>query len=43
VLGERHPDTLTSLHNLAGLYLRQGCHGEAEPLTPRESSNKVAS
>jgi len=30
--GERHPDTLQSLDNLALLYQRQGRHGEAEPL-----------
>ena len=32
VLGERHPDTLASLDNLAALYLNQGRYGEAEPL-----------
>ena len=32
VLGERHPDTLTSLNNLAVLYESQGRYGEAEPL-----------
>ena len=30
--GDKHPDTLTSLHNLAGLYDAQGRYGEAEPL-----------
>jgi len=31
-LGERHPDTATSLNNLAGLYESQGRYQEAEPL-----------
>jgi len=31
-LGDRHPDTATSLNNLAGLYKSQGRYGEAEPL-----------
>ena len=31
-LGPRHPDTLTSLNNLALLYQAQGRYGEAEPL-----------
>ena len=35
VLGERHPDTLTSLNNLAALYTSQGRYGEAEPLLRR--------
>jgi tetratricopeptide (TPR) repeat protein/CHAT domain-containing protein len=30
--GLRDPNTLTSLHNLASLYARQGRYGEAEPL-----------
>ena len=30
--GERHPDTLGSLNNLAFLYQSQGRYGEAEPL-----------
>ena len=32
MLGPRHPDTLSSLNNLAGLYEDQGRYGEAEPL-----------
>ena len=32
MLGPRHPDTLTSLNNLAVLYQAQGRYGEAEPL-----------
>ena len=32
VLGERHPSTLTSMNNLAGLYQAQGRYSEAEPL-----------
>jgi Tfp pilus assembly protein PilF len=32
VLGPHHPDTLTSLDNLATLYSDQGRHREAEPL-----------
>ena len=35
VLGERHPDTITSLNNLAGVYDRQGRYAEAEPLYPQ--------
>ncbi len=31
-LGDRHPDTATSLNNLAVLYKSQGRYGEAEPL-----------
>jgi tetratricopeptide (TPR) repeat protein len=31
-LGDRHPDTATSLNNLAELYRSQGRYGEAEPL-----------
>ena len=31
VLGAEHPDTLTSVNNLAWLYERQGRYGEAEP------------
>ncbi len=31
-LGKTHPDTLTSLNNLAGLYQAQGRYSEAEPL-----------
>jgi CHAT domain-containing protein/Flp pilus assembly protein TadD len=30
--GKEHPDTLTSLNNLAVLYMLQGRYGEAEPL-----------
>ncbi|MCP4702881.1 MAG: CHAT domain-containing protein, partial [Gammaproteobacteria bacterium] len=32
VLGKEHPDTLTSVNNLAGIYRVQGRYGEAEPL-----------
>jgi len=32
VLGERHPDTITSMNNLAGLYYATGRYGDAEPL-----------
>jgi tetratricopeptide (TPR) repeat protein len=32
VLGEEHQETLRSMNNLAGLYLRQGKYGQAEPL-----------
>jgi len=31
-LGDRHPDTLGSMNNLAGLYYSQGKYVEAEPL-----------
>ena len=31
VLGEEHPDTLTSMHSLANLYNDQGRYAEAEP------------
>ncbi|MCI5149030.1 MAG: tetratricopeptide repeat protein [Candidatus Electrothrix sp. MAN1_4] len=31
-LGTEHPDTLTSINNLAGLYESQGRYSEAEPL-----------
>ncbi|NCT46099.1 MAG: tetratricopeptide repeat protein, partial [Microcystis aeruginosa G11-09] len=31
-LGDNHPDTATSLNNLAGLYYSQGRYSEAEPL-----------
>jgi tetratricopeptide (TPR) repeat protein len=34
-LGPEHPDTATSLNNLAGLYLEQGRYEEAEPLYER--------
>nr|VFK14111.1 MAG: Tetratricopeptide repeat-containing protein [Candidatus Kentron sp. FM] len=34
-LGPEHPDTLTSLNNLAGLYQSQGRYSEAEPLYQR--------
>jgi tetratricopeptide (TPR) repeat protein len=34
-LGAEHPDTATSLNNLALLYWRQGRHQEAEPLYQR--------
>jgi len=32
VSGDRHPDTLTSMNNLAALYKSQGKYDEAEPL-----------
>src|SRR5215475_10108414 len=32
VFGPRHPDTLTSMNDLALLYASQGRYGEAEPL-----------
>jgi len=32
LLGEKHPDTLVSISNLATLYQHQGRYGEAEPL-----------
>ncbi|RJP18113.1 MAG: TIR domain-containing protein [Candidatus Omnitrophota bacterium] len=35
VLGGEHPDTATSLNNLAGLYNSQGRYEEAEPLCRR--------
>jgi len=35
VLGEEHPDTLTSVNNLAAAYDAQGRYGEAEPLYKR--------
>jgi tetratricopeptide (TPR) repeat protein len=35
VLGREHPDTLTSLNNLAALYQAQGRYQEAEPLYQR--------
>ena len=35
MLGQEHPDTLTSVNNLALLYQAQGRYGEAEPLYRR--------
>ena len=35
VLGPEHPETLSSLNNLAAMYQDQGRHGEAEPLYKR--------
>ena len=32
VLGENHPDTLTTMNNLAGTYDHQGKHRDAEAL-----------
>jgi tetratricopeptide (TPR) repeat protein len=32
VLGKEHPDTLTTMNNLAELYRLQGRHAEAEQL-----------
>ena len=42
-LGPEHPDTLTSVNNLASLYESQGRYGEAEPLYLRAlaASEKV--
>ncbi|POF29862.1 CHAT domain-containing tetratricopeptide repeat protein [Roseibium marinum] len=42
-LGAEHPDTLTSVNNLAGLYESTGRYGEAEPLYKRalEASERV--
>ena len=34
-LGPQHPDTASSLNNLAGLYQAQGKYPEAEPLLQR--------
>jgi eukaryotic-like serine/threonine-protein kinase len=34
-LGERNPDTLTSMHSLASIYLRQGKYSQAMPLATR--------
>lgn len=34
-LGEEHPNTLTSINNLAELYGSQGRYSEAEPLYVR--------
>ena len=49
VLGEEHPDTLTSFHDLAELYARQGRWEEAEPLarelldlTPEDAEEHAA-
>ena len=41
--GKEHPDTLTSVNNLAVLYQAQGRYGEAEPLYKRalEASERV--
>ncbi len=43
VLGRNHPDTLTSVNNLAILYHKQGRYSEAEPLLVRalETSERV--
>jgi tetratricopeptide (TPR) repeat protein len=43
VLGAEHPDTLTSVNNLAALYYGQGDYGAAEPLYRRalEASERV--
>ncbi len=35
MLGKEHPDTLTSVDNLAALYQAQGRLAEAEPLYKR--------
>jgi Tetratricopeptide repeat len=43
VLGEEHPDTLTSMANLASTYMNQGRWKEAEELEVRvmETSKRV--
>ena len=43
MLGPEHPETLTSVNNLAELYRSQGRYGEAEPLYRRalEASERV--
>ena len=43
VLGPKHPDTLTSLHDLGNLLMSMGKHREAEPLCRRawETSEEV--
>jgi tetratricopeptide (TPR) repeat protein len=43
LLGDEHPNTLSSASNLAGLYEPQGRYGEAEPLYRRalEASERV--
>ncbi|KAI3576690.1 hypothetical protein IWW34DRAFT_578692, partial [Fusarium oxysporum f. sp. albedinis] len=43
VLGKEHPDTLTSMHNLAATYRNQGRWKEAEELEVRvmETSLRV--
>jgi CHAT domain-containing protein len=43
VLGKEHPNTLSSVNNLAALYYAQGRFGEAEPLNQRalEASERV--
>ncbi|MBV8071486.1 MAG: tetratricopeptide repeat protein [Acidobacteriaceae bacterium] len=35
ILGEHHPDSLTSIHELAGLYHAEGKYAQAEPLFAR--------
>ena len=35
MLGPEHPDTATTLNNLAGLYQAQGAYAQAEPLYKR--------
>ena len=40
VLGTEHPDTLSTLNNLAGLYYKQGIYEEAEPLIQRALSTR---
>ena len=39
VLGREHPDTATSLDNLAGLYRAMGDYAKAEPLLQRGSGD----
>ena len=38
MLGPEHPDTATSLHNLAWSYYNQGRYAEAEPLFRRAAA-----
>ena len=42
MLGKDHPDTLTSVNNLAALYQAQGRYGEAEPLFGARSRPRSA-
>ena len=42
VLGREHPDTLTSVNNLAGLYQAQGRYGEAEALLKARAGGQGA-
>lgn len=42
VLGDRHPDTLLSMRNLALIYLQQGRLQEAEKIDDIEGQRKVS-